>query len=109
MEEEEASYNAVNGQSSCRSFNPGAKFKLKEHHASAEKDKGYVVTSIRHSATGGGSFVSGGTGTNSYSNSFSCIPDNVAFRPRRLTSKPMIHGVQTALVVGPKGEENLHR
>ena len=105
MEEEETSYNVVSSTSTCRSFHPGAKFKLVEHHADEEKDQGYVVTAVHHSATGGGSFVSGGTGLNTYSNSFTCIPDDTLFRPARLTPKPMIHGIQTALVVGPKGEE----
>ncbi len=42
-----------------------------------------------------------------YSASFSCIPDGLTFRPPRVTPKPMIAGTQTAVVVGPKGEEIL--
>ena len=34
-----------------------------------------------------------------------CIPETSVFRPARLTPKPLIRGPQTALVVGPKGEE----
>ena len=40
-----------------------------------------------------------------YSNSFRCIPQEVTFRPARRTPKPLVHGTQTALVVGPSGEE----
>ena len=105
MEEEEATYDIVHGEGSCRSFNPGFKFKLTEHHASGEQDQSYVVTSVQHSAVGGGTFVSGGTDLNAYSNSFTCIPDKTVFRPARLSPKPMIHESKTALVVGPKGEE----
>jgi type VI secretion system secreted protein VgrG len=40
-----------------------------------------------------------------YGNSFTCIPDSVPFRPRRITPRPTVHGVQPAVVVGPGGEE----
>ena len=40
-----------------------------------------------------------------YGNQFTCIPDSVAYRPRRVTPKPIVPGTETALVVGPPGEE----
>lgn len=41
----------------------------------------------------------------SYHNRFECIPASVPFRPSRRTEKPRIHGMQSAVVVGPAGEE----
>jgi type VI secretion system secreted protein VgrG len=43
--------------------------------------------------------------TTTYSNRFSCIPHETPFRPPRTTVKPVVEGVQTAVVVGPSGEE----
>src|SRR5262249_2594202 len=40
-----------------------------------------------------------------YSNAFECVPASVPFRPLRLTPKPNVQGCQTAVVVGPSGEE----
>lgn len=40
-----------------------------------------------------------------YLNSFMCIPKDVTFRPERRTPKARVEGVQTAIVVGPPGEE----
>jgi uncharacterized Zn-binding protein involved in type VI secretion len=40
-----------------------------------------------------------------YANNFTCIPVALPYRPQRLTRKPVIPGVQTATVVGPRGEE----
>ena len=45
------------------------------------------------------------SGEEDYHNSFTCVPDSVVLRPARLTPKPVIHGSQTAVVVGPSGEE----
>ena len=42
---------------------------------------------------------------NIYDNSFSAIPNDVIFTPTRTTKKPKIHSNQTAVVVGPVGEE----
>src|SRR4029453_17173961 len=41
----------------------------------------------------------------SYQNEFSCIEVATPFRPARTTPRPVMHGVQTAKVVGPAGEE----
>ncbi|GFO69526.1 hypothetical protein GMLC_31050 [Geomonas limicola] len=48
---------------------------------------------------------SGIGGDYSYSNSFLAIPSSVTYRPERSLDKPRVKGLQTALVVGPPGEE----
>ena len=102
MEEEEASFDVVAGSSQCCTFTPGGKFQLEDHDISSETGK-YVITSIIHSATEA-SYGNSAWGTD-YSNTFTCIPDSVAYRPTRLAPKPSVQGTQTAVVVGPKGEE----
>jgi type VI secretion system secreted protein VgrG len=51
-------------------------------------------------------YVTGGQedGT-TYSVAFTAQPSAVTYRPARLTPKPTVGGPQTAVVVGPKGEE----
>ncbi|MGO9109816.1 MAG: type VI secretion system Vgr family protein [Thermoguttaceae bacterium] len=104
MEEEEVEYDVVHAASNCRTFFSGGKFKVRQHIVDAEKGKGCVITAIEHSASEG--YETGDEGTEfDYHNSFTCIPDSVVFRPARTTPKPMIHGVQPAVVTGPPGEE----
>jgi type VI secretion system secreted protein VgrG len=49
--------------------------------------------------------VSGSGGHEEYRNEFVCIPANVPFRPARRTPRAIVQGAQTAIVVGPAGEE----
>src|SRR5271157_3010370 len=102
MEEEEAGYSTANGASQCPTFTPCGKFTLQGHEVAAENGD-YMITSIRHAATEAsyGSTANGAT----YNNVFTCIPASVIYRPPRATPKPMVQGVQTAVVTGPGGEE----
>jgi type VI secretion system secreted protein VgrG len=109
MEAEEAAHDVVAGASYCKSFSPGFKFAVGEHRSASEEGKKYVLTSVRHHALETMAYKIGGAADTEagfdYYNQFECIPDSVTARPTRRTPKPMIQGVQTAFVVGPKDEE----
>jgi type VI secretion system secreted protein VgrG len=93
----------VDGQSDCRRFVTGHKFTLLRHH---NADGLYLLTGIDHRAALEGNYRSGGQQLEMlYENQFTCIPFGLPFRPLRLTPKPHISGTQTAVVVGPPGEE----
>jgi type VI secretion system secreted protein VgrG len=102
MQAEAAEALKIAGSSSCRNFTAGHKFRL-ERHFDANGD--YVLVSVTHDASMADAYTSGSAGELSYSNSFTCIPLVLPFRPKRRTPKPVIQGVQTALVTGPPGEE----
>jgi type VI secretion system secreted protein VgrG len=103
MEEEEAPFGEIDGQGTCRHFAPGAKFSLVKHDIESEQGN-YTVATTHHRAADYTHFV-GNEVPSYYTNSFSCIPARSLFRPPRLTPKPVVHGPQTAVVVGPQGEE----
>jgi len=84
----------LRGSSACRSFQSGFKFTL-EGHSRADINAEYVLQSLSFRADQ----------TTFYSNSFQAFPSSVTFRPIRITPKPRIVGLQTALVVGKSGEE----
>jgi type VI secretion system secreted protein VgrG len=93
IEEEEALGTVLSGQSYIRAFSAGHTFTLAEHE-SAAVNMDYVVRSVTHDHTGEG-----------YGNTFDAVPKSVAFRPPRVTPKPVIAGTETAIVVGKSGEE----
>jgi type VI secretion system secreted protein VgrG len=105
MEEEEAQHDVVQATSLCRTFTPGGVFKVQKHRAGSEEGKKYVITSIEHSAIEPHGYETGVAASFDYRNKFTCIPDSVTARPQRTTRKPFVQGVQTAVVVGPSGEE----
>ena len=92
----------IKGTSDCRHFVSGHKFTLERHF---NGNGPYVVTSVQHAASVAGDYRSGEGGSLTYQNSFTCIPFALPFRPARNTPKPFVQGTQTAVVVGPPGEE----
>jgi type VI secretion system secreted protein VgrG len=102
IQEESVPGLVIQGSSNCRHLVSGYKFTLQRHF---NADGQYVLTSVTHSARQGGDYRSNADEAFHYSNTFTCIPLAMRFRPQRLTPKPVVQGTQTAIVVGPKGEE----
>jgi type VI secretion system secreted protein VgrG len=96
------------GTSSSRRLAPGYWFAL-EDHPIAELDAEYVVVSVSHRGNQaealGGIAAESSPAREPYRNDFACIRRSVPWRPLRQTPRPVIRGAQTALVVGPSGEE----
>ncbi len=105
MEEEEAGFHEIQAASTYRTYTPGAKFKIISHPIQQEQKKEYVITSIEHAAADDSYITRTGGASQSYNNSFTCISSDVSFRPPLITLKPVVQGPQTAVVVGPQGEE----
>ena len=100
--QEEASGSLIaHGASTCRQMVAGHKFSLEKHF---NADGKYVLTTVSHSASLD-SYRSGSQDAFRYTNQFTCQPLELPFRPARLTPKPVVQGTQTAVVVGPPGEE----
>lgn len=81
------------GTSYCYPLSAGTKFTLTEHPRDALNTE-LVLRSITHWA----SLIQ-------YCNAFEAFPSTVPYRTPRQTALPRAYGSQTALVVGPSGEE----
>lgn len=85
-------------------FAPGRVFEL----TGGSADGDYLLTRVVHVSEppdGDHAVDDGERRDEHYHNRFDCIPASVPFRPSRTTEKPRIHGMQSAVVVGPPGEE----
>lgn len=101
MEEEAVKALLIRGASNCRNFMTGHRFKLERHF---NADGPYVLVSVEHTVSSSGA-TSGKDDGIAYSNHFTCIPLSLPFRPPQTTPRPKVAGLQTAVVVGPPGEE----
>jgi type VI secretion system secreted protein VgrG len=102
MQQEALPSLVIRGTSNCRQFVSGHKFTMSRHF---NADGQYLLTSVNHVATDDSYETDGGNANTHYENVFTCIPFALPFRPRRETPKPSVRGTQTAVVVGPSGEE----
>ncbi len=94
------------GESTVPRLLPGFTFTLHGHDLDSFNQE-YVLCEVVHSgkqpqvlaeksAEGQGS---------SWGNTFVAVPSSVTLRPEQATPKPVVEGVQTAIVTGPSGEE----
>ena len=106
LEEARTTGQQAEGQSTCPRFSAGHLFTL-DGHGREDLNQAYLLTRVLHRVEkSAGGLESGALDQRcSYGNSFLCIPAKVPFRPPRITPKPMVRGVQTAIVVGPDKEE----
>jgi type VI secretion system secreted protein VgrG len=93
LEEREAPQKSLRGESFTPAFTAGGKTTLQKHYRD-DVNAAYVLLRVSHAAT-----------NDEYTNSFEAFPATLAYRPPRVTRKPVIGGTQTAIVVGKSGEE----
>lgn len=84
---------ALHGDSNCQAVAAGTRFTLSGHFVPA-LNGAFVLRRVHHVAHGGG-----------YQNTFEAFPAAVPFRPAVVTPRPRATGCETAVVVGPDGEE----
>lgn len=93
VEADQALAEVLRGDSYCAPFAAGTRFTLSGHFVAA-LNAGFVLRRVHHTVRG-----------HVYANSFEAFPSTVPFRPPLLVPRPRVPGCETALVVGPAGEE----
>ena len=103
MQGEETVHLIANGTSTCRTLTSGYLFDFDEHDR-GDNNKEYLITEVHHVASAAGTYSTSGADAH-YSNQFVCMDSAIPYRPARITPKAFVQGPQTAVVVGPKGQE----
>lgn len=104
VEEIQAQFEVATADSDCRGICPGFTFKLTDHPRD-DRNGNYLITSANYKIEGNEYFSAEESGECVYSCKFTAIAADQAFRAQRTTPKPIVSGPQTAIVVGPSGEE----
>ncbi|KEZ68669.1 type IV secretion protein Rhs [Pseudomonas amygdali pv. tabaci str. ATCC 11528] len=92
------------GTSNCRAMKPGYTFELLQHYdhdQGSPEDRQFLLVLV--DSEGHNNYLNGQQA--SYFNTFSCVRKKIVFRPQLTTNRSVISGPQTAIVVGPPGEE----
>ncbi len=104
IEELHAGFEVARGDTDAHGLACGFTFEL-DNHPDPQQGREYLVTSANYSINSD-AFGSGGQGGDqAYTCQFTAIDTKQPFRPARITPKPIIQGLQTAIVVGKDGEE----
>jgi type VI secretion system secreted protein VgrG len=107
LERSEMEQHVLRGAGTVRGFASGCSFELGPDGSARRSAQSFQLLEVRHAGSNG---YYRGEGYDwqadaFYSNSFTAIPDTITFRPPRNTPRPIVHGSQTATVVGAAGEE----
>lgn len=104
IQELQAPHMVLRGQGDAAGLATGRRFKLSQYPRE-DLNIEYLITGVGVSFSSD-AFDTGVTDTESqFSCSIEAVDARTPYRPSRTTPKPVVHGAQTAMVVGPKGEE----
>lgn len=91
----------------CMSLSAGMRVSVSGEEIPDVTGKGFLCVAANHTYNSQ-SYGSGGGGAADgpdYTGSYSLVPDDAPFAPPRRQPEPKVNGPQTAVVVGPEGEE----
>ncbi|WP_409260585.1 type VI secretion system tip protein TssI/VgrG [Pseudomonas putida] len=92
------------GASNCPAMRPGYSFELLQHPGHERgplEEREFLLMEVN--CEGHNNYLTGQQA--SYFNAFTCVRKKIPYRPPLGTPRPTISGPQTAIVVGPPGEE----
>ncbi len=107
-DEHHTGYETIRAAGDNRQLVCGCEFEISDESSylnPADPKRKYLLTALSIEVSEPEDFESGGGGDTAFSASIRAIPSAQQFRPARTTPKPIIQGPQTAVVVGPAGEE----
>ncbi len=105
QQEIDVAYKNIYASSDAYPMTAGYRFVLENH---PEANGSYVLVDLQIEAVQSPAYITDNEIPDSYLVNFVCMPQGetaAPFRPLRKTKKPVINGSQTAVVVGPPGEE----
>jgi type VI secretion system secreted protein VgrG len=104
IQELQTTHMVARGQGDAAGLATGRRFKLSQYPR-ADLNIEYLITAVGLSFSSDAFDTGAGDTATEFSCSIEAIDARTSFRPARATPKPVIHGAQTAMVVGPGGEE----
>jgi type VI secretion system secreted protein VgrG len=106
IEELQAQYETLHGQTDARGICSGYRFQFQDFKERTDQNRKFLVQSANHTIELDYYEADVAPPSDSvYHCAFAALDADTPFKPARITPKPLIQGPQTAVVVGPGGEE----
>jgi type VI secretion system secreted protein VgrG len=104
LEASQIGHKRVSGAGTAAGLASGYQFKLRQYPR-ADQNTDHLLLEVAHELWEPTYRTGMSDETEHYLCRFVAMPANLAFRPPRVTPKPIVQGPQTAIVTGPSGEE----
>lgn len=104
IQELQSPHMVLSGQGDAAGLATGKRFKLTQYPRE-DLNIEYLITGVGLSFSSDAFDTGQGDTEVEFTCSVEAVDARTPFRPARVTTKPIVHGAQTAMVVGPKGEE----
>lgn len=105
IEELQVNQELVQAQSNALGLAAGSLFELTDYPRE-DQNREYLITSATHQMESKAYTSGSSAGSSSgYTCNLTALHSKQPYRPARITPKPMVQGPQTAIVVGPSGDE----
>ena len=104
IDELHAQYEIVSGSGDVRGLRTGALFNLTEY-LREDQNREYLLLSVEYEISSGALVGGDSEGEETFNCDFFAIDSQQQYRSPRVTPKPNVQGLQTAIVVGATGEE----
>ena len=104
MEALHSQYEIIRATSDVRALQAGILFKL-DLHPREDQNREYLIVSVTHTIQSDAYRSAAQSSGPTCTNIFTAMDSATPYRPLQRTSKPKVQGPQTAIVVGPLGEE----
>lgn len=102
LNEQQTRFQSLHGSSNGQAITVGRLLSLEKHPRDDQNTKYLITTTtIEAQITG----YESGSGACEYGCDFDAVPADQQYRPPRHTPKPFVQGPQSAVIVGPSGEE----
>jgi type VI secretion system secreted protein VgrG len=105
LAELQSCFSVAKGKATARGIAAGSTFTLEGHGREDQNVEFLVTSSTLFAESGDYGSTAAGAGSASFSCRFTVLDVAQVFRPQRSTPRPVVQGPQTAIVVGPSGEE----
>jgi type VI secretion system secreted protein VgrG len=92
------------GQSQASGLACGRKVQVQDH-PHGRFNRTYLITETLHSITAETYRTGQHEDEDDFNVEFEAIPDDTTWRPLRVSPRPVVHGLESAIVAGPQGEE----